>query len=203
MADFYANKLTCIRDERVLFQDLDIGLNAGDIVLVQGANGSGKSSLLRLLSGLAEAESGNIYWQGASIQDCRYQYQRQLLYFGHTYAIKPELTAIENLLILKQLGLSQTQIDMFDILAQIGLAGFEEVPTRMLSAGQKRRVALARLWISQAKLWILDEPFTALDTKGMEAIEARICQQADQGGMVIFTTHHSMSIHHTARTILL
>lgn len=183
--------LCTVRDDRVLFAKLDFQLQAGEIMQVVGANGTGKTTLLNGLMGLAPFESGAIYWQGENIQDNPSVFKQNVAFVGHLLGLKPLLTAVENLQFLAQLH--QKLISLADIeqaLKKVGLYGYEDVPIARLSAGQKRRVALARLFLQQAKLWVLDEPFTAIDLAGVQALEQWLVDHAQQGGMVLLTTHH-------------
>jgi len=185
------HNLTCIRDDRILFEDLNFSLNTGQLLHVNGHNGSGKTSLLRILCGLSLAESGEIYWQGQTTESNAEAYLNELNYIGHTPGIKADLSALENLQIAQSMSSQPiVDIDLDDILDTVGLYGFEDIPARQLSAGQKRRVALARLWVKQAKFWILDEPFTALDKKGIKMVEDKLLEHAEKGGIAILTSHH-------------
>ena len=183
--------LCAVRDDRVLFAKLDFQLQAGQIMQVVGANGTGKTTLLNGLMGLAPFESGTICWQSENIQDNPTTFKQSVAFVGHLLGLKPLLTAVENLQFL--LRLHQKDISLSNIeqaLKKVGLYGYEDVPIAYLSAGQKRRVALARLFLQQAKLWVLDEPFTAIDLAGVKALEQWLVEHAQQGGMVLLTTHH-------------
>lgn len=184
-----AQNLTCVRDERVLFNALSFAVAPGEVVQVAGANGAGKTSLLRILSGLASPESGMVYWHGEPIARAREDYHRELLWLGHQPGVKSVMTADENLRFFHP---SEPQDARWDALAAVGLVGYEDVPVAQMSAGQQRRVALARLWLSQARLWILDEPFTALDVAGVEKLTRRFEYHAAQGGTVLLTTHQPL-----------
>lgn len=191
-----AQGLACERDDRCLFSDLDFNVSAGDILQIAGANGSGKTTLLRILAGLSGDYTGDLFWQGQALHVDDSAYCRQMLYFGHQGAIKSALTAEENLRWMAQIhGHTKTdRATLFAALGQVGLRGFEDVPVYSLSAGQKRRVALARLFVAWTPLWLLDEPFTALDRQGVEALENVIVLHAEQGGTVLLTTHHKLGI---------
>ncbi|EGR4122908.1 cytochrome c biogenesis heme-transporting ATPase CcmA [Vibrio cholerae] len=185
--------LTAIRDERILFESLSFEIHAGELVQIEGRNGTGKTTLLRIIAGLGECECGEILWQRSKIQSDRESYHQDLLFLGHQTGIKRELTALENLRFY--LAVHQQTVDehaIFQALAKVGLAGREDVPVAQLSAGQQRRVALARLWLSKKPLWILDEPLTAIDKQGVSVLEALFLSQAQQGGIVILTTHQDM-----------
>lgn len=184
-----ARDVVCIRDEHVLFSALSFTASAGEIVQIAGANGVGKTSLLRMLSGLATPESGEICWQGQRINRMREQFNQQLLWLGHQPGIKSVLTGEENLRFFYP---QRHQDAHWQALAAVGLAGYEDVPVARLSAGQQRRVALARLWLTDVPLWILDEPLTALDVAGVEMLTQRMEHHIAHGGIIILTTHQPL-----------
>ena len=190
------NNLSCVREDRTLFEHLSFTVSPGDLVQIEGPNGVGKTSLLRLLTGLSQPFSGEVLWNGENIRACRDEYHASLLYLGHQPGVKAALTPFENLTFYQQLHHSaQTESDLWQTLARVGLAGFEDNPTGQLSAGQQRRVALARLWLcNQPSLWILDEPFTAIDKQGVKVLEQLFLAHADRGGMVILTTHQDLTL---------
>lgn len=188
-----ARNLTCIREERVLFEALNINIAAGDIVQIEGPNGAGKTSLLRIFAGLSLPYDGCIYFQDKNIAQHRESFHQNLLYLGHLSGVKDEMTAQENLEFNLALhGLNSSTVET--TLAEINLLGFEDALASHLSAGQQRRISLARLWQSQAKIWILDEPFTAIDKLGVEKLEQLFLQHANNGGCVMLTTHQDLSI---------
>lgn len=190
-AQLSIHDLACVRDDRILFEGLNFSLEKGQLLHINGHNGSGKTSLLRILCGLSLAESGEIYWQGDPIDNQYDSYLNELNYIGHHPGIKADLSALENLQTARAMSSQPLlNIDLDEVLDTVGLYGFEDIPARQLSAGQKRRVALARLWVSSAKLWILDEPFTALDKKGIKMVEDKLLEHADNGGIAILTSHH-------------
>ncbi len=187
--------LQCIRGDRELFTDLSFSLQENQLMTLEGRNGSGKTTLLRALCGLYLADQGEILWKGETIRKQDEAYRCDLLYLGHLNAIKPDLSVLENLRINTLLaGESVTHTELMDALDTIGLYAFEDFPTSQLSQGQKRRVALARLLISKAKLWILDEPFVALDVAAVELLQSIIAKHVDNGGMVILTTHQEVPL---------
>ena len=189
--------LSCIRDQRILFSGLDIQLEPAKLLHVQGVNGAGKTSLLRILCGLLLPQAGSVFWRERDIRRSRSEYHQELLYIGHSPGLKEELTPLENLQFYQSLGQHSGGPQSGDVeqaLEQVGLLGFEDVPVRTLSAGQRRRVALARLWLSQALLWILDEPLTALDRDGRTHLEQRLAQHIDQGGCIVLTSHQTLQL---------
>jgi heme exporter protein A len=180
--------LECERGGRTLFRALSVSLQAGEALRVAGENGSGKTSLLRILCGLLAPSRGEVRWKGSPIEELREDYTRELVYLGHAPAVKGDLTALENLSIacsLSDVSAGTTQLEQ--ALARFGLP--PRVPVRKLSQGQRRRAALARLALSPAPLWLLDEPFSALDAHGIELLSALFVAQLERGGAIAFTTH--------------
>jgi heme exporter protein A len=189
------SNLACSRGDHRLFSGLNFQLSLGQIMQVQGANGSGKTSLLRTLCGFLMPDEGNIFWRGEKIRELAEDYHNEILYLGHLNAIKDELSALENLLI--SAGFSGVDIEEKEAVAalrRMGLRGREMLPTKVLSQGQRRRVALAHLLVSDAKLWILDEPLTALDVGAVALIQELIAEHLAKQGMVIFTTHQPLPV---------
>jgi len=187
--------LECIRDDRLLFNDLSFTVAESEVLQIEGPNGSGKTSLLRIICGLRRAEAGQILWQGKSILFNREDYYANMVYIGHLPCIKGDLTVLENvrsLLDTRSLSLNTAQIEV--ALAKVGLATYEDVQGKALSSGQRRRILLAFIELSQARLWILDEPLTALDVQGVALMESMILDHKRGGGSVIFTTHHGMQL---------
>lgn len=187
-----AKQLMSIRGERTLFSDLQLSVQAGEIWQIEGPNGAGKSSLLRILAGLLPAQTGVVHFQQQPISDDLESYYQHLLFIGHKAGVKPELTAIENLefyAAVQGVELSETP---YELLAKVGLVGLEDIPAQGLSAGQQRRIALARLWLTQAQLWILDEPFTALDVEGIALLHTRFAAHLQAGGAIILTSHQEL-----------
>ena len=192
-----ARGLSCIRGERRLFSGVDFAVNPGEWVYVRGQNGVGKTSLLRILVGLAHAETGQVFWDNEPIGACRSRYHKHLLYQGHHACIKDELTALENLRL--SAGLDGFELDedrAMRTLRRFGLRGREELPVRSLSAGQKRRVGMARLLSRSATLWVLDEPFTALDTAAVDMLAGVLLEHVAEGGMVVLTSHQPVPMDH-------
>ncbi|MFI8743949.1 cytochrome c biogenesis heme-transporting ATPase CcmA [Pseudomonas sp. NPDC077186] len=185
--------LSCERDWRMLFEHLHFHLQAGDMLQISGPNGSGKTSLLRLLAGLMQPTAGSIRLQGKPLVEQRGELARNLLWIGHAAGIKGLLTAEENLAWLCALHTPVGREAIWQALEAVGLRGFEDVPSHTLSAGQQRRVALARLYLADAPpLWVLDEPFTALDKQGVAQLERHLAAHCERGGVVVLTTHHSL-----------
>lgn len=185
--------LSCERDWRMLFEQLHFALQPGDMLQISGPNGSGKTSLLRLIAGLRQPTSGDILLQGQALAEQRSELARNLLWIGHAAGIKGLLTAEENLAWLCALHRPANREAIWQALEAVGLRGFEDVPCHTLSAGQQRRVALARLYLADTPpLWVLDEPFTALDKSGVAQLEAHLADHCERGGVVVLTTHHSL-----------
>lgn len=187
-----AQQLISVRAGRTLFADLDVQVEAGGVLHVEGPNGAGKSTLLRILAGLLKPQSGQVELFGEPADADLEQWQRRLLFIGHKAAIKSELTALENL-DLQACFDGAAVADPWDLLETVGLLGLEDIPAQQLSAGQQRRIALARLWYSPAPLWILDEPFTALDQAGIELLQQRFAAHSAAGGTLLLTSHQALS----------
>ncbi len=192
------NNLSCIRGERVLFRKLSLNVQCGKLLFVQGSNGSGKTSLLRTISGLSTPASGEINWNNQNIYSLNEEYFVQLLYLGHMLGIKDDLTPVENLQFSVSLhGYYVTEEQVIAALEKLDISRCAHLPTRVLSQGQKRRVALAQLWLQdnpeQKPLWVLDEPFTALDSSAIEILSTHIQFYVNNGGIVIFTSHQTPS----------
>jgi heme exporter protein A len=189
-----AVNLGCVRGQRRLFHGLSFDLAAGDMLWVLGPNGSGKTTLLRTLCGLSRPEEGSVRWRGADVRASRDGFHADLLYLGHAPAVKDDLSGRENLGFgLAQAGVSVAPQDADAALREFGLAGGEELPARALSHGQKRRVALARLALGAGRpLWILDEPFTALDGQAVQLVQSHLALHLERGGSVVFTSHQEV-----------
>ncbi|MGR5119228.1 cytochrome c biogenesis heme-transporting ATPase CcmA [Vibrio astriarenae] len=188
------NQLTAIRDERVLFASLTFKVSPGELVQIEGRNGTGKTTLLRIIAGLGDREEGMVSWNQLAVESDREAFHRDLLFLGHQTGVKRELTPYENLSFYQAVhGESKVnKQSLYQALTQVGLAGREDVPVAQLSAGQQRRVALARLWLTDKPLWILDEPLTAIDKQGVKVLEQLFLQHVEAGGIVILTTHQDM-----------
>lgn len=194
-----AKNLECARGDHKLFEGITFSVKAGELMLVNGPNGSGKTSLLRLLCGLAVPDAGEICWDGINIRSLGDDYHSVMTYLGHLSGIKDDLTAIENLRI--SCALAGCEIDDHQAkhaLGHMGLTGREVLPAKVLSQGQRRRVALARLLVTQTRLWILDEPLNALDTSAIALIKGMLEHNLSKGGVVVMTTHQLIDVTATA-----
>lgn len=187
------DNLACSRDERLLFSKVGFSLLPGQILLLEGSNGSGKTTLLRILCGFREADAGEIFWRGQPMADS--DYFDEMAYVGHADGSKKELSVLENLHFALALN-TPGHYSIDQALEKVQLAGFDDNPVQTLSAGQKRRLSLARLLITHNQLWILDEPFTSLDKQGVELIENLMMDHTRQGGMVIMTSHQDLTLPH-------
>ncbi len=189
------NQLSCVRGDRTLFSDLSFTLSPGQLIHIKGSNGSGKTTLLRAICGLFLPQQGDILWNNKNTQSLDEDYRREFLYLGHQNGIKDDLSGLENLTLSSRLDESEaSEEQIWNALGKMGLAGFEDLPTKMLSQGQKRRVALTRLLLNSAPLWILDEPFVGLDTDAVEFLQSVIAGKLQNGGMVMLTTHQEVAL---------
>jgi heme exporter protein A len=200
MKSFSASQLSCVRQKTTLFRNISFTLKSGSLLVIEGANGSGKSSLLRLLAGLSSPAGGEIFWQNQSIYQIRDLYNDNMHYVGHANGIKLGLTVAENIKLVKCLAGNNGNIfpDEHEILTLLQLATYKHVLAKTLSAGQKRRLALARLFLLPKKLWILDEPFTALDMNSHTIVLSLLEKHLEQNGISIISSHHP--IHSKANT---
>ena len=195
-----ANQLACERGGLTLFRGLSFAVAAGEILHITGPNGSGKTSLLRILASLSHPAQGEIIWHGNKRDTVRETFLGQSLYLGHKNAIKGTLTALEN---LRWYFPAASESELRSALAHWQLGGYEDQPCYQLSQGQQQRVALCRLLLSKAQLWLLDEPFNAIDRAGVEQLEQLLLQQAAKGAAVILTTHHHFKVQDSVRTLSL
>ena len=196
--------LACVRGRRSLFRGLNILLGPGQLLRVSGANGAGKTSLLRMLCGLLAPAQGQVLWQGQDVQRAREAFYQQLIYLGHAAALKDELTPLENLQVALRLGgAAPDDAAARQALTDAGLRGREHVPSRILSQGQRRRAALARLPLGQALLWVLDEPFNALDSAANAWLLGLIESQLKRGGLVVLTSHQPVALSEHLPQVLL
>jgi heme exporter protein A len=190
-----ATDLACSRGERQLFERLCFALEAGQWLHVKGENGAGKTTLLRTVVGLSPADRGQVRWRGADIRDQPGDYRRAFVYLGHPACLKDDLSPLENLQLALQLdGFEPREEDVLQALQRLGLHGREDLPSRVLSAGQRRRVLLARLLLRPAQLWILDEPFNALDAAATELLLSMVRHHLDAGGVAVLTSHQTMPL---------
>ncbi len=189
---FEARQLACIRDDRVLFSGLDFEVNGGQVLLIEGPNGSGKTSLLRILTGLRNPDDGELFWCGSAVSELEAAFYQDVAYVGHMNGMKDDLSVEENLKFAQALAIAALGID--DSLRKVGLDGYQTTSIRFLSAGQRRRLALARLLCTRKHLWILDEPFTSLDKASIKMFENYIEEHVAEGGIVIMTSHHDTGL---------
>ncbi len=187
-------QLCCFRDDRELFRDLNFTLESGQALFIEGRNGSGKTSLIRILTGLRPPESGEVVWCGENINRLGHEYCRHFVYVGHLNGVKENLSVIENLKMARVLGQTSSGLALDAALEQVHLTHFEDSMVHTLSAGQHRRLALARMLVIGSPLWIMDEPFTALDKYGVELFESLLKTHTDNGGMAVMTSHHEMNL---------
>ena len=187
--------LSCTRGNKPLFADVSFELQAGQALHLEGDNGVGKTSLLRIICGLSPADAGEVCWQDKTIQQNATAFRSSLFYLGHGLSLKEELTALENLMSDAAVsGRTLSEPQAMVALARMGLRGREHLPLRVMSQGQKRRTALARLLASQAPLWVLDEPFVALDAKAVDGLRGLLAEHVAHGGMVLFTSHQPVTL---------
>ena len=192
MSKLSINNLSCQRGYNLLFENLSFDLKSGEALRICGQNGSGKTSLLKIIAGLNTPELGSIEFNQSKSNSEKYQLET--LYLGHYAALSSELSCIENLEYLTNLSTEVTSPNFHNALKEVGLKNYEHDLAGNLSAGQKRRIALSLLFISQSKVWLLDEPFTALDSNGIKIIENQIDKHCANGGLCILTTHQDCNI---------
>lgn len=188
-----ADGLACIRDTNILFENLGFTVESGQVLVVEGANGSGKTSLLRILSGIRQQDDGSVSWGNQNIEKLGAAYRQDMAYLGHQNGIKHELTAIENLQMARIYG-KITDSSLDSALETMGLIEQADIKAANLSAGQKRRLALARLLLTDCCLWILDEPLTTLDKAGIQLFESLLRQHVTSGGVAVLSSHHDINL---------
>jgi heme exporter protein A len=193
MSKLKVTNLSCQKGYNLLFENLSFEINSGEVMRISGPNGSGKTSLLRLLAGLSTYDSGSINYDAFNLNS--EEYKLDFLYIGHLTTLSPELSCIENLNYISLLGNKNSELDFFNALEKVGLEKFENELVGTLSAGQKKRIALSNLFISQSKVWLLDEPFSALDSKAIKIFESRIDEHCNDGGICLLTTHQKCNIN--------
>ncbi len=196
-----AQNLSCEKQDRVLFHDLELEIKAGELVYLKGENGAGKTSLIRILVGLSAPTAGSVHLNGFDVRTDSDQASKQLMYIGHKLGNNSLLNATENIAFWCALhNVDVTKKEILSVLDFLGLTGLEELPIKHLSAGQQRRVSLARLWLNKsAKIWVLDEPFTALDVQIVQELAKKIDDFLERGGAVLMTSHQNTHIQHTSR----
>jgi heme exporter protein A len=199
-----AHNLACERGGRVLFANLDISLDHGELLHIRGANGSGKTTLLRTLCGLSQPAQGEVHWNGQPIASTRENYHANLCYLGHGLGLHGDLTPLENLQSQCALHGHHNAEAIGTVLADAKLTAQQHLPVRHLSQGQQRRVALANLLLQNGTLWILDEPFNALDVDAVDWLIAKIAMHLEKGGMIVMTTHQETAVReHVTREVVL
>ncbi|GAB6047227.1 cytochrome c biogenesis heme-transporting ATPase CcmA [Methyloparacoccus murrellii] len=197
-------RLACRRGEVTLFEELAFTLDRGEVLQIEGANGSGKTSLLRILAGLTPADEGTVLWQGWDIRERRSEFHGQLAYLGHHLGLKHELTVVENLRAAAGIqGMGGAVSRLPGVLDKVRLDHRADLPVRALSAGQRQRVVLARLLLLGTVLWILDEPFTALDAAGVDLVRSLVEEHLEEGGVVILTSHQAVPLGQRLRKLAL
>ena len=190
-----ATNLGCVRGDRRLFKGVNFSLTPGTFLQLQGPNGSGKTSLLRIICGLLAQAEGEIRWQGANISSLGDEYLTAVTYLGHRNGVKDELSGLENLRVSNALnGIEITENKAREVLKTMGLGGRESLPARLLSEGQRRRVGLARLIVCNTTLWLLDEVLTSLDTAAISLVRSLIEEHLSNGGMAIVATHQELAL---------
>lgn len=192
-AQLSADGLTLFRGERLLFKGLSFALNPGGLLLLEGQNGSGKTSLMRAIAGLIEFEDGDVLWDGKPVRSNRPAFYGSLVWMQHRVGFKADLTLVENLRFEAHLR-AQSDEDFDEVLDRLSIARLKRLPMRSLSAGQQRRVALARMLLSQVPLWLMDEPFTNLDRQGRKLVMDVTSEHLGRGGMCIMAAHQDVEI---------
>ncbi|MDJ0814395.1 MAG: cytochrome c biogenesis heme-transporting ATPase CcmA [Woeseiaceae bacterium] len=201
-AKFSADGLTLFRGERLLFKGLSFALDPGGMLLLEGQNGSGKTSLMRAIAGLIEFEDGDVLWDGKPVRSNRQAFYGSLVWMQHRVGFKADLTLVENLRFESHLR-AQSDEDFDEVLERLEIARLKRLPLRSLSAGQQRRVALARMLLSRVPLWLMDEPFTNLDRQGRKLVMDVTTEHLDRGGMCIMAAHQDVEIGGNVTKIVL
>ena len=196
-----AKGITCERGEKLLFDNFDLSIESGEIVQLAGPNGAGKTTLLRTICGLFDAQIDSLSWRDIAL-DSPLQYADELLYLGHRAAIRPNLTLWENLLWYTSLSHCSDMSMLEQVIEEVNLTGYESELANSLSAGQKRRIALARLRLVNCRLWVLDEPFASLDVEGVSTLCSWIQDFVQRGGSVIYTTHQAVDFANCSSRVL-
>jgi len=199
-AKLSANDLTLFRGERCLFKGLSFALNTGELLLLEGRNGSGKTSLMRAIAGLLSLESGEILWDGEPVRVQRQAFHGALVWMAHRVGLKADLTLVENLRFEAHLR-PQSGADFDEVVKRLDISRLKRLPVRSLSAGQQRRVALARMMLAQAPLWLMDEPFTNLDREGRALVMKLTDEHLEKGGMCIMAAHQDVEIGSNVKKI--
>ena len=189
------DNISCIKGDHELFSRFSFSFLSGHSYHVVGENGAGKTSFLKILCGIARPDSGSITWSESDIHQDIENYLPNLLYIGHKNAVKSELSVIENISFSSNLHISKTGVTLLDVIDQCELTGYEDVPCKYLSLGQTRRVAISRLLIESASIWLLDEPINGLDLKGVELFIKLVNRHTHDGGIVIFTSHQLLDLN--------
>ena len=197
-----ATDLTLFRGDRCLFSDLSFALESGEMLLLEGANGSGKTSLMRSVAGLLGLDDGELHWDGVRVASDRQAFRAQFAWLGHRTGLKLDLTPAENLRFDTSLR-SRSDRTFDDVFARLGISRLAGLPVRLLSAGQQRRVALARLLLANVPLWLVDEPFTNLDREGRSLVLDLVSEHLDADGMCVMAAHQDVDVRGTVRTIKL
>ena len=201
-AKLSAIDLTLIRGESCLFQGLEFALNSGELLLLEGQNGSGKTSLMRAVAGMLSLETGEIFWNDLPVDRQRQEFHGSLVWLAHRTGLKGDLTLVENLRFEASLR-AQSGVDRTAVYERLGISKLKTLPLRALSAGQQRRVALARMLLADVPLWLMDEPFTNLDREGRKLVMQLTEEHLAQGGMCVMAAHQDIEIDATVRRVSL